>query len=107
MATSDPAAGTPGPERPVSTAKVSGNPGTAAVALVVPQMGVVEKVLVVEWLVGDGSLVAAGDPVVVIDTDKAETELEAPASGRLQILVLESDLEVEVGTVLATVAQEP
>ena len=104
MATSDPAAGTPGPERPVSTAKVSGNPGTAAVALAVPQMGVVEEVLVVEWLVGDGSLVAAGDPVVVIDTDKAETELEAPAAGRLRILVPESDLEVEVGTVLATVS---
>ncbi len=104
MATSDPAAGTPGPERSVSAAKASGNPRTAAVALAVPQMGVVEQVLVVEWLVGDGAVVAAGDPVVVIDTDKAETELEAPVSGRLQILVPASDLEVEVGTVLATVA---
>ena len=89
MATSDPTAGLPGP---------------APVELAVPQMGVVEQVLVVEWLVPDGAVVAAGDPVVVIDTDKAETELEAPASGRLHILVLASDLEVEVGTVLATVA---
>ena len=73
--------------------------------LVVPQMGVVEQVLVVEWLVDDGSTVAAGDPVVVIDTDKAETELEAPASGRLTILVAASDEdEVAVGTALATVA---
>lgn len=73
--------------------------------LVVPQMGVVEQVLVVEWLVYDGSTVAAGDPVVVIDTDKAETELEAPVSGRLTILVAASDEdEVAVGTVLATVA---
>ncbi len=73
--------------------------------LAVPQMGVVEQVLVVEWLVDDGSTVAAGDPVVVIDTDKAETELEAPASGRLTILVAASDEdEVAVGTVLATVA---
>lgn len=69
----------------------------------VPQMGVVEQVLVVEWLVEDGSLVAAGDPVVVIDTDKAETELEAPASGRLRILVPAGDEEVAVGAVLATV----
>ena len=73
--------------------------------LVVPQMGVVEQVLVVEWLVPDGAAVDAGDPVVVIDTDKAETELEAPASGRLAILVEASDeYEVAVGTVLATVA---
>ena len=72
--------------------------------LVVPQMGVVEQVLVVEWLVDDGSEVAAGDPVVVIDTDKAETELEAPASGRLTILVAASDEdEVAVGTALATI----
>ena len=72
--------------------------------LVVPQMGVVEQVLVVEWLADDGSTVQAGQPVVVIDTDKAETELEAPASGRLTILVAASDEdEVAVGTVLATV----
>ena len=73
--------------------------------LVVPQMGVVEQVLVVEWLVDDGSTVAAGDAVVVIDTDKAETELEAPGSGRLTILVAASDEdEVAVGTVLATIS---
>ena len=72
--------------------------------LVVPQMGVVEQVLVVEWLVPDGAEVAAGDPVVVIDTDKAETELEAPASGRLSIRVPVSDDDVAVGTVLAVVA---
>ena len=76
-----------------------------APALVVPQMGVVEQVLVVEWLAADGAAVSAGEPVVVIDTDKAETELEAPASGRLNILVPASDWEVEVGTVLATVSE--
>lgn len=76
--------------------------------LVVPQMGVVEQVLVVEWLVEDGSEVAASDPVVVIDTEKAETELEAPASGRLTILVAAGDEdEVAVGTVLATIEAHP
>ena len=74
----------------------------------VPQMGVVEQVLVVEWLVDDGSEVAAGEPVVVVDTDKAETELEAPAPGRLTIRVEASaEDEVAVGTVLATIAQRP
>ncbi|MYB27848.1 MAG: dihydrolipoamide acyltransferase [Acidimicrobiaceae bacterium] len=80
-------------------------PSGSASALVVPQMGVVEQVLVVEWLVEDGSLVTAGESVVVIDTDKAETELEAPASGRLHVLVPAGDEEVAVGTVLATIAE--
>ena len=78
--------------------------GPAGAELTIPQMGVVEQVLVVEWLVEDGSLVTAGESVVVIDTDKAETELEAPASGRLQVLVPAGDEEVAVGTVLATVS---
>ncbi len=78
--------------------------GSAGTELTIPQMGVVEQVLVVEWLVPDGAAVNAGDPVVVIDTDKAETELEAPSSGRLNILVPASDDEVAVGTALATVS---
>ena len=78
--------------------------GPAGAELTIPQMGVVEQVLVVEWLVEDGSLVTAGESVVVIDTDKAETELEAPASGRLHVLVPAGDEEVAVGTVLATVS---
>ena len=76
----------------------------AGAELTIPQMGVVEQVLVVEWLIEDGSQVTAGEPVVVIDTDKAETELEAPASGRLHVLVPAGDEEVAVGTVLATVS---
>ena len=80
--------------------------GSAGAELTVPQMGVVEQVLVVEWLVEDGAQVAAGESVVVIDTDKAETELEAPASGRLHVLVPAGDEEVSVGTVLATVSTE-
>ena len=78
--------------------------GSAGAELTIPQMGVVEQVLVVEWLVENGSQVTAGEPVVVIDTDKAETELEAPASGRLHVLVPAGDEEVAVGTVLATVS---
>ena len=79
--------------------------GSAGAELTIPRMGVVEQVLVVEWLVPDGAAVNVGDPVVVIDTDKAETELEAPASGRINILVPAGDEEVAVGAVLATIAE--
>ena len=75
----------------MGTSEGTAAPSGGSPELVVPQMGVVEQVLVVEWLVPDGAAVDEGDPVVVIDTDKAETELEAPASGRLDILVEASD----------------
>ena len=76
------------------------------VPLVVPQMGLVEQVIVLEWLVADGATVAAGEPVVVIETDKAETALDAPAAGRIEILVPVSDAEIAVGSTLAAVHDE-
>lgn len=72
-------------------------------ALIVPQMGVIEDVVVVKWLVPDGTEVVEGQNVVVVETEKAETELESPASGRLEILIDVSDQEVPVGSVLARI----
>ena len=70
------------------------------VPIVVPQLGVVESIVVVEWLEPHGSSVAAGDNVVLIDTDKAQMELPAPAAGTLEVVVPASDDEVQVGSVL-------
>ena len=76
------------------------------VPLTVPQMGVVEEVVVLEWLRENGSTVSQGEAVVVIESDKAEVELEAPATGRLEIAVPASDEEVAVLTVIAHVVSE-
>ena len=73
------------------------------VPLRVPQLGVVEEVLVLEWLQQSGDTVTTGAGVVVIETDKAEMELEAPAEGLLEIVIEANDFEVPVGTVLAYV----
>ncbi len=73
------------------------------VSLVVPQMGVVEDVVVVEWLVEHGSSVVEGQSVVVVETEKADIELEAPSSGRLEIVVPAGDAEIRVGSTLARV----
>lgn len=67
----------------------------AAVPIVVPHSGVVDEVVVVEWLRDDGDAVSEGESIVTIESEKAEHELEAPASGRLAVLV-EADLESEV-----------
>ncbi len=71
------------------------------VPLTVPQMGVVEEVIVIEWLVDPGAAVAQGQEVVIVETEKAEVALESPADGAIEIMVAASDDEVPVGTTLA------
>ena len=75
------------------------------VPLTVPHMGVVEEVVVVQWLVDSGDRVSAGQEVVVVETEKAEVTLEAPAGGTMDITVAASDFEVPVGATLAYIAQ--
>ena len=76
------------------------------IPIAVPQLGVVEEIVVIEWLAATGDLVAADAPVVVIETEKAETEIEAPASGTLEIDIPAGDQEYPVGTVLGHVVTE-
>lgn len=71
--------------------------------LAVPHMGVVEEVVILEWLAADGEAVAAGQEVVVVETEKAEVTLEAPASGVLRIKAAASDQEIPVGAELAVI----
>ncbi len=52
---------------------------------------------IVEWLVEDGAPVTAGQPIYVLETDKTEAEIEAPASGVLRIEADAGEL-LEVGT---------
>ena len=65
--------------------------------------GLAEEVVVLEWLVDDGQDVETGTPLVVIESEKTQLEIEAPASGRLEILVPASDIEVAVGTTVARI----
>ena len=71
------------------------------VPLTVPQMGVVEEVVVIEWMVESGATVAAGQEVVIVETEKAEVALESPAAGSIEIVAPASDDEVPVGAILA------
>ncbi|BAN01163.1 dihydrolipoamide acetyltransferase family protein [Ilumatobacter coccineus] len=49
-----------------------------------PKLGLtMEEGTIVEWLVADGSEITVGQPVLVIETDKTETEVEAAATGVL------------------------
>jgi pyruvate dehydrogenase E2 component (dihydrolipoamide acetyltransferase) len=62
---------------------------------------------VVEWLKQPGEPIARGEVVLVIETDKANVEVEAWAAGTLEkILVAPGDDWLPVGTPLAVIAAE-
>lgn len=63
-----------------------------------------ESVVVVEWHKRLGDAVAAGELVVTVETAKAATEIEAPASGILAEVRAEVGKEIEVGGVLGVIA---
>jgi pyruvate dehydrogenase E2 component (dihydrolipoamide acetyltransferase) len=71
--------------------------------ILIPQLGLVEEVLVLEWLKSDGETVAKGEPVVLLDTEKTQTEIEAPATGTLRIRVPAGDDVIPVDAVLGHV----
>jgi 2-oxoglutarate dehydrogenase E2 component (dihydrolipoamide succinyltransferase) len=69
-----------------------------------PQMGVsVAEGTVVEWKKRVGDWVESDEPIVEISTDKVETEVPSPATGRVVSLAVEVGVTVDVGTVLARI----
>jgi 2-oxoglutarate dehydrogenase E2 component (dihydrolipoamide succinyltransferase) len=69
-----------------------------------PQMGVsVAEGTVVEWKKRVGDWVEADEAIVEISTDKVETEVPSPATGRVVSIDVEVGTTVDVGTVLASI----
>lgn len=57
-----------------------------------PKLGLtMEEGTIVRWLVPDGAEVTAGTAALLVETDKTETEVEAPASGRIAHVGREGD----------------
>jgi pyruvate/2-oxoglutarate dehydrogenase complex dihydrolipoamide acyltransferase (E2) component len=61
----------------------------------------VEDATISEWLFAVGERVAEGEAVVIVETDKASTELEAPVTGLLAAVHADDGSEVAVGDLLA------
>jgi pyruvate/2-oxoglutarate dehydrogenase complex dihydrolipoamide acyltransferase (E2) component len=72
-----------------------------------PQMGVsVAEGTVVEWKKQVGDWVEADEVIAAISTDKIDTDVEAPAAGRLQEILVQVGETVDVGAVLALIATD-
>ena len=57
------------------------------IELKIPAAGdAVSEVQLVEWVAGDGASVKEGEVIYTIESDKSAIEVEAPASGKLEIL---------------------
>jgi pyruvate dehydrogenase E2 component (dihydrolipoamide acetyltransferase) len=65
-----------------------------------------ETVTINEWLKKEGDQVEKGEPVVVIETDKITSVVDAPAAGRLAGIKYGDDEEAPVTQVIAYILQE-
>jgi pyruvate dehydrogenase E2 component (dihydrolipoamide acetyltransferase) len=55
-----------------------------ATEFLMPKLGLtMEEGTITEWFADDGTTIAAGEPLLRIETDKTETDVEAAATGRL------------------------
>ena len=68
-----------------------------------PNLGAeTDEARVGNWLKAAGDTVMEGEVIAEIETEKANVDLEMPASGRLTEIIVPAGSEAKVGTVLAT-----
>lgn len=63
--------------------------------------------LVSEVLVEVGDAVAQGDPILIVETDKVDSEVPAAADGVVQEILVAADDEISVGTPIAVLETAP
>ncbi len=72
----------------------------------VPTLGEsVTEATVATWYKKVGDSVAADEPLVELETDKVAVEVPSPVAGKLEAIVVSDGETVEVGALLATVAE--
>lgn len=76
-----------------------------AVEIKLPRLGrSMQKPVLVEWMAKEGERVEQGSSVLVIETEKIRSDIEATASGFLHILI-EAGNEAEVSSVVGLIAE--
>lgn len=73
--------------------------------IILPKWGMtMQDGVIAEWLVAVGDTVTEGQGVALIETEKVETEVEAPGSGTVTELLYEAGDTAEVGAVIARIS---
>ena len=69
-----------------------------------PRLGeTVDEVALLEWLVAVGDQVEEGAELVLVETDKVETEVPSPVAGTVVELRVAEDAEVVTGQVICVI----
>ena len=79
-----------------------------AIDIVVPEVG--ESIVdarVARWLKKEGDPVAAGEPLVELETDKIDVEVSAPKAGVLERIAHRDGDDVRIGEVIGTIKEGP
>jgi pyruvate/2-oxoglutarate dehydrogenase complex dihydrolipoamide acyltransferase (E2) component len=86
---------------------VSSSPTSTSVDVTMPQMGVsVAEGTIADWKKKPGDWIERDETIVEISTDKIETEIPSPVSGRVTEILVEVGVTVPVGEVLARIDTE-
>lgn len=77
-----------------------------AEAIVMPKLGQTDDDgTIVSWLVEEGGEVELGDPLLVVETDKTQVEVECVAEGVLLKIVVPAGTTVDAGTIIAYIGE--
>jgi pyruvate/2-oxoglutarate dehydrogenase complex dihydrolipoamide acyltransferase (E2) component len=63
----------------------------------------VDEFVVSEWVVEPGAVVAAGDPIMRVETDKAVVEVPTPVAGTFVEQLVAVDDEISTGAPIAVI----
>ena len=75
-------------------------------AIAMPKLGMtMREGIVVEWRAQPGAHLAKGDVLLVIESEKAEIEIEVPGEGFLRHVYVEAGANVPCGTLLAAMTE--
>ena len=75
--------------------------------IVVPVLGEsIVEARIAKWLKKPGDHVEVGEPLVELETEKTNVEVEAPASGRLARICLANGAAAMPGDILAEIADD-
>lgn len=61
--------------------------------------------VITQWHKQEGERIEQGQPLLAVETEKVNVDVEAPASGTIVELSFEVDAEVEVGAVVAYIEE--
>jgi pyruvate dehydrogenase E2 component (dihydrolipoamide acetyltransferase) len=74
------------------------------VPILVPKAGMnMVEATVIAWRKSPGERVEAGEPIVELETDKVELQVQAPATGVLREILVAEDEDVPVGATLGVI----